>query len=151
MRVPDLPGGHGPADQPPARPGPRQDRLAELRQRLERLPPGHPSAPDRRFEDGYRTPGDPAYGSTAVGDIEPDDVEGAAGPGPSRPAEPDQPGGRPAGERDAADRSGRTRGDAGYRARLPSAGDLGLHGRRDPYRPWFAGADWTQPWFTGEY
>ncbi len=196
--MPDLPRERGPADEPSVRPSALQDRLEELRQRLERLPPGHPSAPDHEPQPGdmaaealfsaqkypgadhqpggaesagpeiddpaaddpaageraagdpvasdpasdYPAYGDPAYGNPPSGDPEAGDVDGGPALGPG------EPGGGPAGQRGAADQRWPAGGYLGY---PPFGRDLGLVGWREPYRPWFTGSDWVQPWFTGGF
>ncbi|MGO9503282.1 MAG: hypothetical protein ACLPUO_17300 [Streptosporangiaceae bacterium] len=231
MRGHDLPGEHRPADEPPGRPDPLQARLAELRQRLERLPPGHPSAADQSDEaDDW--PPVPVLGDQRIADLPPDDwrpvpaepvdrgltgqVRGdqplpgdwapANAPGGAGPdgAQPDTDGagdGRPAdglagasgwpadglagadglpdtdGSGDAEPETGPSRGDTqtaepqrsggrrpwdwggfdpsggllDFLGSLPASGPPGGRGARSPYQPWFAGAEWARPWFTGEF
>lgn len=108
----------------------------DLRQRLERLPAGHPSSPDddgdaaeagadaARTEDGRV--GDPGadQGSTGQGRDEHADRDGRLGP--DRRAGPDEHGG------------------PGRRYAGPTLGPE----QREPYRPWFSSGDWPDPWFA---
>jgi hypothetical protein len=132
MRWTDLPRDREPADD---REGPvvQRGEWEDLKQRLERLPAGHPSSLDRadhadedwaddgRADDG-RADEDPAD----------DDLADEVG---------DQRAGRSG--RTGPDRSARLRGghEAGW---APGPG------RREPYRPWFAAGDSPEPWFYGD-
>jgi hypothetical protein len=154
MRLPDqpeLPGGRLSDGRRAA------GRLAELRQRLERLPSGHPSAPDHAGDheaDAEVTDsGELAAGgdATAGGEFEAgSELEATAG----LEAEPDlepggdvEAGGGPTGERGTAEQAGRA-GRAGGRL-LPGLGQ-GPAGHREGYRPWFTDGEPGQPWFAGE-
>jgi hypothetical protein len=125
--------------------GPGED----LRQRLGRLPPGHPSSAGydelqsgRPSSAGYEElpsglAGDePEYAGLERPDDEPADrpsaEKPAAGPGRPRP-------GRPWAERQPG------QPDAG-----PAWGAGGLAGRKEPYRPWFTAGESPEPWFTAE-
>jgi len=95
----------------------------DLKQRLERLPAGHPSSLDDE---------DPADEGWAEGDLADEDrTDSAAG--------------------QAAGRSGRTGPDrpAGL-ADGHEAGRLPGPDRREPYRPWFASGDSADPWFSAD-
>ena len=112
MRWTDLPRDREPADD---REGPvvQRGEWEDLKQRLERLPPGHPSSLDDE---------DPADEDPADEDGAGDQSAGRGGrAGPDRPA-------RPAGGHEAG--------------RLPGPD------RREPYRPWFASGDSSEPWFS---
>jgi hypothetical protein len=127
MRWTDLPRDREPADD---REGPvvQRGEWEDLKQRLERLPAGHPSsladedpadedwADDGRADDG-RADDDRA---DDVGDQR----ARRSGPtGPDRQAR--QPGGHEAGHLPGPD-------------------------RREPYRPWFASGDSPEPWFSSD-
>lgn len=121
MRWTDLPAGSGPADDGDS-PVLRRGDWEDLRRRLERLPPGHPSAPDgdgEADEDGEA-------GERADGQAGPD--AGQDGPEPGRGRS-----GRP-----AAYGSSDARG-------APAAG-----GQREPYRPWFTAGETPEPWFYAD-
>jgi hypothetical protein len=77
MRWTDLPPDPGPADDG-ASPVPRRGDWEDLRRRLERLPPGHPSAPD----------GDGEADERADGRGEPDAGQDGPEPGRGRAARP---------------------------------------------------------------
>jgi hypothetical protein len=98
----------------------------DLKQRLERLPAGHPSSLDGE---------DPADADWAE--------DGAADEDRADEDHPDEVGDQP------ARRSGRTGPDRS--ARLPGGHEGGWApgpGRREPYRPWFASSDSPEPWFS---
>jgi len=94
----------------------------DLKQRLERLPPGHPSS----LHDEDRGDEDRAEDDRA------DDEDRADGA-----------------DDQSAGRSGRTGPDRPTRlAGGHEAGRLPGPDRRDPYRPWFASGDSADPWFS---
>lgn len=107
----------------------------ELRRRLERLPEGHPSRPD----DVAETPAGESASREALAD-ESSDPPGQPVPAGPEHGRPDDP------ERGASDRRGREPGRAGPRA----PADLGGHGEREPYRPWFTTGESPEPWFAAE-
>ena len=91
----------------------------DLKQRLERLPAGHPSSlHDEDPVDEDRADDDRADDEDRAGGA---DDQSAGRTGPDRPA-------RLAGGHEAG--------------RLPGPD------RRDPYRPWFASGDSADPWFS---
>jgi hypothetical protein len=121
MRWTDLPPERGPADGGGS--ALSRGEWEELRRRLERLPPGHPSHPDgegaeRADEDGRPT-GQPS-------------------------ADPD------AGQRAAADERGERPGGAAGRSRPGGHDELAGQGKREPYRPWFTGGESPEPWFAAD-
>jgi hypothetical protein len=98
----------------------------DLRQRLERLPAGHPSRPDEAelADDGAAD----------------QDAPGADQGGPRRSVH-DRESGR-----------GRTPGaprDAGGH-RGHDAGRAAPGGRREPYQPWFTAGEPPEPWFAAD-
>ena len=116
----------------------------DLRQRLERLPPGHPSRPGDEGEgpaqDG-RTDQSRADDANEVQaeDGRADDEDGRADQ--ARPGERGSPGWRGVMDSDA----GRPRESGGHRER--DAGPA-IPGRREPYRPWFTAGESPEPWFA---
>jgi hypothetical protein len=99
----------------------------DLKQRLERLPAGHPSSldyEDRADEDRA----DEDRAADARADEEPADVGGDKSGGRGRQTGPDR-------------RASPGRHEAGS-ARGPE--------RREPYRPWFASGESPEPWFSGD-
>jgi hypothetical protein len=93
----------------------------DLKQRLERLPAGHPSSLDDE---------DPADEGWAEDDRAAEDRADGA-------------------DDQSAGRSGRAGPDRS--ARLPGGHEAGYApgpGRREPYRPWFASGDSPEPWFS---
>jgi hypothetical protein len=124
MRWTDLPPERGTADAGAS--ALSRGEWEDLRRRLERLPPGHPSHPD------------------GEGDAEADPA--------GRPAEPPgQPGADPEGGQDAAPGEGRGRPErrAG-RGGTAAPGDLTGPGSREPYRPWFSTGESAEPWFAAD-
>ena len=127
MRWTDVPGegeqadGRASADH-------RRAQWEELRQRLEQLPPGHPSSPE---QDEWDNAG------------EADGLAGEQGGGLAEergvPREQGVPG-RTAGRRSHAGEGYLTTGRP----------DQGLIGRHDPYRPWFTDGESAPPWFADE-
>jgi len=112
----------------------------DLKQRLERLPAGHPSSlDDEGPADEGRAADDRAADDRAADDQAADDQAA------------DQAGGDRADEvgDERARRGGRTGPDGS--ARLPgghAAGWAPGTGPREPYRPWFASGDSPEPWFS---
>jgi hypothetical protein len=136
MRWTDLPADSGAADAGVS--GLGRSEWQQLRQRLERLPAGHPSAPDDDGPPAEEPDEDGSQGEALDGD--PGSAEAADGH--------DRDGGRPAdpgrGERSA--RPARPHGSS-----RPGGGDTqaaGALGRAEPYRPWFASGDSAEPWFA---
>jgi hypothetical protein len=132
MRWTDLPRDREPADD---REGPviQRGEWEDLKQRLERLPAGHPSsldAEDPAAEDC--TAEDWAEKDHAAGDRAGEDR--ADGAGDQRPG-----------------RSGRTGPDRlAWMAGGHDAGWAPGSGQREPYRPWFASGDSPEPWFSAD-
>jgi len=119
MRWTDLPRDE-PADD---REGPvvQRGEWEDLKQRLERLPAGHPSSLDDE---------DPADEGRAADDRADDDRADEVGD-------------------ERARRGGRAGPDGS--ARLPGGHEAGWApgtGPREPYRPWFASGDSPEPWFS---
>ena len=128
MRWTDLPPDREPADARAA--AASRGEWDDLRRRLERLPPGHPSRPgDEGSVDEY-----------------PADQEQAedGGPGQSRAAEGGSPGRRGVSD-GIPDRHGEP---GGHREHDPGSG--AVPGRREPYRPWFTAGESPQPWFAAD-
>jgi len=121
MRWTDLPPGRGPADAG-ASALPRGE-WDDLRRRLERLPPGHPS----RLGDEDLAGEDRAVDGLADEDR---DDQGRA-----------DATGSPA-------RRGVTSGTRGHHGGHGERG--GLPGRREPYRPWFTAGESPSPWFAAD-
>ena len=97
----------------------------DLKQRLERLPAGHPSSLDDEDPAAEDWPEDRADEDRAAEDR----ADGGS----------DQ----------SAERGGRTGPDRS--ARLPRGHEAGWApgpGGREPYRPWFASGDSPEPWFS---
>jgi hypothetical protein len=139
MRRPDLRGEYRPLDgQDPL--GTAPGRLAELRQRLERLPPGHPSSPERdRGHEARDRAGE------LEGTADPD-AGGDLKAGNDLEADGDLDGEE---ERDRPGRAGEEGGPAGD-GQLASGLDLSQIREHEPYRPWFTDGGPAQPWFAGE-
>jgi hypothetical protein len=132
MRWIDLPPDGGQADGRDSADH-RRAQWAELRQRLERLPPGHPSSPDQDERDRGQDERDTGR---EAGDLA--DPAAAREPESRVGSDPEAARGMPAdGDR------GRVRGQGGRH-------DQSLTGRRDPYRPWFTDGEPFQPWFADE-
>ncbi len=127
MRWTDLPPEPGPADGGAS--ALSRGEWEELRRRLERLPPGHPSHPDGEGEERADERSWP-----------PEEAGDGREPGPG----PDD------GQQAAGD-DGRERrsGPAGH-AGPGSRGELAGQGGREPYRPWFAAGDSPGPWFAAD-
>ena len=130
-----------PADQPE---GPRRSPLDDLRERLARLPAGHPSAPRDRPPAGPESPG-----------------QGGEPPGPGEP--PPIPSTRRSERPGLLEQAARLErlsrvlwtgaragnpGQQGSGAADATEGTSPLTGpeRRGAYQPWFADAD--RPWFS---
>ncbi len=118
----------------------RRGEWDDLRQRLERLPAGHPSSPDdeaRADADDEAREDEARDGEARDGEARADESrpeESAADERAERDGRPDRhqrpgPGGR----------SGRGGHDAGSAA---------ADGPRDPYRPWFASGVSPEAWFS---
>ena len=110
----------------------------DLRQRLERLPAGHPSSPD----DQDRADADWAEDGRADEDRA---EEGRVGEGWA-----DEGGDRSAGGggRSGPERRARWDGPAG-----PGGSEAGRvlgADRREPYQPWFASGQSPEPWFSAD-
>jgi hypothetical protein len=128
MRWTDLPPDSGSADGRAS--ALHRGEWEELKRRLEGLPDGHPSRPDD------------AAGTTTADELADDD----SGP-PGRPEAGDlEDGGQAEPQRRTRDRG---TADGGH-ARPGRLGDLGGHGQREPYRPWFTEGESPEPWFAGE-
>jgi hypothetical protein len=159
MRASDLPVERvrGRGDEPAGWPA---GRLAELRQRLERLPPGHPSAPDWAEPDPGELAADPAELAADQDELAADPDELAADPAELAADQAELAAGDDSGEypRDKPapdDRErvgpGRPWASGGLPGEWQSLGrQFGRAGPGAPYRPWFTDADWARPWFTGE-
>jgi hypothetical protein len=130
MRWKDLPADGAPGDAGAS--GLRRGEWEALRQRLERLPEGHPSALDDEEPEAEDQEADPAAESGGRSDAD-DSAR-------QRPAD------REPGEAASQPR----RGAAGASRARESDGRGAVAGaRREPYRPWFASGEPAQPWFTG--
>jgi hypothetical protein len=141
MRWTDLPPDREPAEAGPS--GLRRHEWEALRQRLERLPAGHPSSPaddspdDSAWDDEARdnkardnkARDDRAGGNGGQHDGGPEGGAGRARRDGNAPRGGHAPAARP-------DRDG-WHGDA-----LPGTGG------REPYRPWFASGESAEPWFA---
>jgi len=137
MRWTDLPPDGERAEASPS--GLRRHEWEALRQRLERLPAGHPSSPaddspdDGAWDDeapGYQTRSDEARGIGVQDDGGPDGRPGGARRDGNAPRTGHAPAVRP--------ESDSRHGDG-----LPGSGG------REPYQPWFAGPS-PEPWFAGD-
>jgi hypothetical protein len=120
MRWTDLPPDRDPADAGGATAS--RGEWADLRQRLEQLPPGHPSRPG---DEGQDQPEDGPADQGHVGERGSPRWRGVTDDEASRHREP---GGHR--ERDAS------------RAATPDRGQ--------PYRPWFTGGESPEPWFAAD-
>jgi hypothetical protein len=145
MRWTDLPPDRGPADKSAS--ALSRGDWDDLRRRLERLPPGHPSRPgdedEAQAQDGWANDA----GEVQAQDGRTDDGgEDQAEDGRADRAGPGERG-SPA-RRDVMDNdAGRHREPGGHRKR--DAGPA-ISGRREPYRPWFTAGESPEPWFTGD-
>jgi hypothetical protein len=127
MRWTDLPRDREPADD---REGPvvQRGEWEDLKQRLERLPAGHPSWLDRADHADEDWADDGRADEDRADDDRADEV-GDQRAGLSGRTGPDRP------------------------ARLPGRHEAGWApgpGRREPYRPWFVSGDSPEPWFYGD-
>ena len=139
MRWTDLPGDRGPADDGDG-PVLRRGDWEDLRQRLERLPAGHPSSP--RGDDGMD--GDWVDGERA------DEAGSSPEPAEVQDREVGRGEDRDAGEHDAG-RGTRAAGRGGPDGRAGRGGhDAGAGGQREPYRPWFTSGESPEPWFYAD-
>ncbi len=136
MRWTDLPPDRGPADAGASVPS--RGEWDDLRRRLERLPPGHPSRPGDAGEDQAQ---DGRADQSRVGDAGEDQAE-------DRRADQGQAGERGSpGWRGVTDNeAGRHRESRGHRER--DAGRAAIPDRREPYRPWFTAGEPPEPWFA---
>jgi hypothetical protein len=132
----DLPGQRGPADHParlPAADRPTRGSLADLRQRLDNLPPGHPSSP----YDGDRTdprPGDPKPGQERAPRDPPGDDRATGNHAPeNRGAENRAAQDRGAENRAAQDRGAENRAAQDGAPQDRAAEDRGADGRGQGY------------------
>jgi hypothetical protein len=124
MRWTDLPPDRGAADAGAS--ALTRGEWDELRQRLERLPPGHPSRPgDQGLADD----------EDLAGDRSPD------GDGPDASGSPVR--------RGVKDNEESRRRDSGGRSDH-RAGTVPIDGRREPYRPWFTAGESPEPWFAAD-
>jgi hypothetical protein len=128
MRWTDLPPDRDPADGGVSEL--TQGQWQDLRERLERLPPGHPSRPDEAGEAGEAG----LAGDDAADQDAPDDDEKAPGQG----------------VQDGDARRGRAPGAPGEAGghRTRDAGRAVTGGAREPYRPWFTAGEPPEPWFS---
>lgn len=143
MRWTDLPADHGAADTGGS--GLRRAEWERLRQRLQRLPDGHPSSPDDDGPEAEAGDGDGRQVTVRGGGPE----TGEHGPADSGDRERDRghergggsgrPGASPGPSRRRGD--GRPGGDGSW---------LAGAGPSQPYRPWFASGEPAEPWFTAE-
>jgi hypothetical protein len=137
MRWTDLPPDHDPGDGGAS--AASRGEWDDLRRRLERLPPGHPSRPGD--EDEVHAQDGQGQTDRADDEAEIRAEEGRADQ--ARPGEHGSPAWR--GVRD--DEAGRPREPGGHRER--DAGPL-LPGQREPYRPWFTAGEQPEPWFAAD-
>ena len=148
MRWTDLPAERGADEAGPS--GLRRSEWEQLRQRLERLPAGHPSSP------GGETGEDDAWDDE--GCLEPDAqeawertggeaIEPASGAGPEVPARRGSK--EPHARRGANDDTPTRRGGHDDQP-LRSGTDAVAAGPApsEPYRPWFASGESAEPWFA---
>jgi len=112
-------------------PRPPGELLGQLRERLGRLEPNHPSAYQAPDSGGA----EPDSGADATDEDElpelAEEDQDEPGPEMGRPDTLSVPGGSPA--------------DLGLGPPLP---DFGRPGRGDPYRPWFMDGEPGTPWFA---
>ncbi len=122
MRWTDLPPDRAAADSDAGASVPSRGEWDDLRRRLERLPPGHPSRPGDAGQDQAEVRPD---GQVQAGE-----------------------GGSPAWRGVTDNEAGRHREPGGHRER--DAGGAAAPGRREPYRPWFTAGEWPEPWFAAD-
>jgi hypothetical protein len=143
MRWTDLPPDRGPADSSAS--ALSRGEWDDLRRRLERLPPGHPSRPGDQDEvqaqDGRAGDEDEVQAQDDRADDEGEDQAEYGRPDQARPDERGSPARRGVMDNDA----GRHREPGGHRER--DAGPA-IPGRREPYRPWFTAGEPPEPWFA---
>jgi hypothetical protein len=142
MRWTDLPRDResfGDADLPVLQRGEWED----LRQRLERLPAGHPSSPDDQ---------DLAYADRAEDGRADEDraEEGRVGEGRADEGRADEGGDRSAGRGGRTGPEWRARPDGPAGPGGPEAGRALGADRREPYQPWFASGQSPEPWFSAD-
>jgi hypothetical protein len=141
MRWTDLPRDRESPDADP--PVLRRGEWDDLRQRLERLPAGHPSSPEggaRADGDNEAREDDEARADEARADEpRPDEAK----PDESAPDERPESEGRPD-RRERPGPGGRS-GRGGH-----DAGSAAADGRREPYRPWFTSGESPEPWFSAD-
>jgi hypothetical protein len=136
MRWTDLPRDHEPAGEPPVL---RRGDWEDLRQRLERLPAGHPSAPDDR-DDAAADDADAGWAE-----------QSAAGKGQADQGRGAEVGDQPTSREGQSRPDGRARpdGSAGSGGQdAARASGLDRPGRGEPYRPWFTSGEspfWADP------
>jgi hypothetical protein len=130
MRWTDLPAEGGPGDAGAS--GLRRGEWEALRQRLERLPEGHPSSPDDEELDDEELDADPEARSAGQADADDNDRD--------RPADPER---GQAGSRPRRGAAGSRAGEGDRHGTVPATG-------REPYRPWFTTGESPEPWFAGD-
>jgi hypothetical protein len=130
MRWTDLPPDRDAADGRVS--GLTRGQWQELRERLERLPPGHPSRPgDAGLPDEARSAGEDAADQGLPDEDDPAGARGVQDDDPVR--------GRAPGER----------AEPGRR-RAPDAARAAAGGAHEPYRPWFTTGEPPEPWFAAD-
>ena len=144
MRWTDLPADGGPDGAGPS--GLRRSEWEQLRQRLERLPAGHPSSPDGEtgeddaWDDESRLEHEAQEGWERAS-------EPPSGAGPevaARPGSKDRHA-RRGGNDDAPTRRGGPDGQQSHEGPEAGAADPAPS---EPYRPWFAPGESAEPWFA---
>jgi hypothetical protein len=138
MRWTDLPPDHDPADGGAS--ALSRGEWDDLRRRLERLPPGHPSRPGGEGEDQAQD----WRADQGQADRADDEGEAQARDGQADQARPGERG-SPAWSGVMDSDAGRPREPGGHRER--DAGPM-IPGRREPYRPWFTAGESPEPWFA---
>jgi hypothetical protein len=118
MRWTDLPRDRETADADA--PVLRRGEWDDLRQRLERLPAGHPSSPDDEARADEARPDEARADERAEPDGRQPDRPERAGPG-------------------------RRSGPGGH-----DIGSAVADGRREPYQPWFSSGESPEPWFSAD-
>jgi hypothetical protein len=146
MRWTDLPPDRDPADGGAS--AASRGEWDDLRRRLERLPPGHPSRPGDEGEIQARE-GRADQGRADEEAEDPRADEEGEVQAEERRADQARPGerGSPAWRGVRDDEAGRPREPGRHRER--DAGPL-LPGRREPYRPWFTAGEQPEPWFAAD-
>jgi hypothetical protein len=147
MRWTDLPADRGPDEAGPS--GLRRSEWQQLRQRLERLPAGHPSSPGGETGDGgawdeSRLEHEAQEGwERAGGEV----TEPPSGAGPevaARPGSKERHARRGVND-DTPTRRGGHVGQPSHEG--PDAG-AASPASSEPYRPWFASGESAEPWFA---